>query len=97
MMPIPVQPPPVQAARFISVPFTSPASTATVRREIRPLPPPPSRLEQRPVVADRWGHLSGLGNDTDRLQVQQPQGAMDLAMPIACGVVAYLIAGALTR
>jgi hypothetical protein len=48
-------------------------------------------------VTDRWGHLTGLGNETDRQQVQAPTGAMDFATPIMCGLLGYIVVGALTR
>jgi len=97
MMPMPVPPPPVQQARWISAPMRSRSDTATVMREIRQLPPPASRISQTPTVLDRWGHMSGLGAETDRQQVQAPTGAMDLATPILCGIAGYILVGILTR
>lgn len=97
MMPMPVRPPPVQQARWLSAPLRSPADTATVRKVLRPMPPPASRIDQRPVVTDRWGHLSGLGADTERLQVQAPNGTSDLATPILCGIAGFLVLGALLK
>lgn len=95
MMPMPVPPPPSQQARFSMAPMRSPASTETVRKELRPLPPPPSRLSATPVVTDRWGHLSGLGAETDRMVVQQPE--MDLVTPILCGLAGFFLIGALAK
>jgi hypothetical protein len=97
MMPMPVPPPPVQQARWIAAPTRQRTDTATVRKELRPLPPPASRISQTFVVTDRWGHLTGLGNETDRQQVQAPTGAMDFATPIMCGLLGYIVVGALTR
>jgi hypothetical protein len=89
MMPIPVPPPPVQQARFLDVPLRSPADTETVRKELRPMPPPASRIDQRPVTIDRWGHLTGLGADTERIVVPEPQS--DLSTPLICGILGYLL------
>jgi hypothetical protein len=89
MMPIKVNAPPVQQSKLSFAPLRSPS--ATVERTLRPLPPPPSRISQLPTTIDRWGHMAGLGSDTDRLQTPAPSfNAEGLLAPVGCALLGFL-------
>jgi len=67
-----------------------------VTHELRQEGSLPSRIDQRPTTIDRWGHLAGLGADTERIQVQQPEAESSIA-PIVCAALGFLVVGALRR
>ena len=71
-----------------------PAVSATVAVGYRPVAPPASRIEQRPVVLDRWGRttLAGLGDDRTQIQATSTSGT-----PVVCAVLGFLLASALAR
>lgn len=98
MMPMPVPPPPIQTARFAPDNGNFRLDTSTVQKVVRPLPPPASRMNTRPVVEDRWGRMAGLGADTERLQVQDASSTTQALLgPIACGIAGFLLFGAVSR
>lgn len=90
MVPFYVPPPPVQTARLTLAPAAL-GSIATRMKVISPMAPTPSRIDPRPVVLDRWGHFTGLGAETDRVQVRDPGWMSGLALPAACGILAFIL------
>lgn len=91
MMPRPQHAPQVQQARLGF--GTPPRAHDTMNTVRRPMPPPPTRLEQRQVVLDRWGRTSLSGNETDRAVVP-PLASSGSSSGFMCAAAGFLLAAA---
>ena len=85
------QRPPVQEARLM---IGAPVEHRTEKR-VSLIAPRPSRMEQRPVVLDKWGFMGLAGNEGDREVVPVPQEETGVS-PIACAVGGFLLVSLLS-
>ena len=79
--------PPVQRAR--NELGLQPTPTTITR--VTPLPPQASRMEQRPAMLDKWGHMSLAGLAGDREVVPVGASSSSGLSPIICGVGGFLL------
>lgn len=88
-VPRPLHRPPIQAARYGYGSAPQARSVAiTTRREA---PPPPTRINQRPVILDHWGRTALAGNHEDRAVVSAQTPSFGMS-PIGCLIAGVALA-----